>query len=561
MSSHNSKALIQMPNLIDLVSIRPLSSSETKTLEPVISNESNDPFGERVKIIEIQELVVKGVLQKRSRSHYTIGDSNTSKNCGPVLQIIPKDSEVIVRQQITRYVSKQNLFDGKNIVEEEEIGIKTGAEDSDFILLIGSNGCVVVESGAFVTLDARDLINNPIFIIRPDGQFAQLTECKQIIRLSKGGHIVLLGVKLTIIITGAQGFQEYLCSRTEFSLSQTEKEMNIIEETNANKPKSEELQHLEKSKESKPEESLPLEKPQKQSHGLENFKKLLPNSTYQDLITLSSDNKFNEMISFTPNTYYFRGNFGENQFICKVYNKDLISDSHRKYLKGELSVVNDLINGKLKNGNVIKMIKVKEFVSNIFLFMENCETTLLQVIMKRGPQNESFAQKSIKQMLGAVNYLHSNGIAHRDIKLDNIYVCGGDENFVIKLSDFRCALNCIKNKKTILDRSYVGSPEYMAPETLEGVSHDPRISDIWCLGICLFLTLHDCFPFRSGHQIRSGPGRDRMLNRQLSRNYLIPPTINLSLDCVRMYRSLMTPNFLTRPNAKQALKHPWIREL
>jgi hypothetical protein len=129
MSSHNSKALIQMPNLIDLVSIRPLSSSETKTLEPVISNESNDPFGERVKIIEIQELVVKGVLQKRSRSHYTIGDSNTSKNCGPVLQIIPKDSEVIVRQQITRYVSKQNLFDGKNIVEEEEIGIKTGAED------------------------------------------------------------------------------------------------------------------------------------------------------------------------------------------------------------------------------------------------------------------------------------------------------------------------------------------------------------------------------------------------------------------------------------------------
>ena len=64
-------------------------------------------------------------------------------------------------------------------------------------------------------------------------------------------------------------------------------------------------------------------------------------------------------------------------------------------------------------------------------------------------------------MLLTIDYLHQNGIAHRDIKLENIMV---DTNMNIKLADFGFATNENINK---LD-SFLGSPAYMAPEILEG---------------------------------------------------------------------------------------------
>jgi serine/threonine protein kinase len=291
----------------------------------------------------------------------------------------------------------------------------------------------------------------------------------------------------------------------------------------------------------------------------------IPNSIHKDLSQLSSEHKFEKLLKYSVNskpfnTWYFRGQFADNKkFICKLYNKELLAPSHRKYyLPTELSFADLFMKGILNNENLVPIVKVIDCDRNLLLFMNNYPKTVLRVIIEKGPQNEDFAKRLTQQILKAVDYLHWRGIAHRDIKLDNIYVSAEDNDCAFKLSDFTCALKCVKDEHILLNNDWVGTEEYMAPEILERIGHDPRVSDIWSLGVSLFLVLYDCFPFRSGAQIRTDCGRDRMLCRQLSRDYLIPQSIDLSVNCIQMYRSLMTPEFEARPNAIQTLKHSWI---
>ena len=161
-------------------------------------------------------------------------------------------------------------------------------------------------------------------------------------------------------------------------------------------------------------------------------------------------------------------------------------------------------------------------------------------------------------MLRAVDYLHSNGFAHRDIKLQNIYICDEKHNLKAKLLEFKCVDKCLSGEKIIRDKTWFGTDKYLSPETLERVLHDPQTNLSFGL---LFLGVCNCFPFSEGEDITSDRGRDIMLNNQLNHKYLIPPSIQLSMNCLQMYRLLITPEYSSRPTAKQALKHCFVKEL
>lgn len=100
----------------------------------------------------------------------------------------------------------------------------------------------------------------------------------------------------------------------------------------------------------------------------------------------------------------------------------------------------------------------------------------------------------IKQVAEALQYLHFNSIAHRDIKLENIMFAEEDQdNLQIKLIDFGFAEKFDRKKgmKIIL-----GSPLYMAPELVAKEVYNECI-DVWALGIITYLLLSGLTPFQS----------------------------------------------------------------
>ena len=87
---------------------------------------------------------------------------------------------------------------------------------------------------------------------------------------------------------------------------------------------------------------------------------------------------------------------------------------------------------------------------------EMCET-----IMETGAFSEELCRHYFKQLLQTIHYLHKNGVAHRDLKPDNIMI--DNETHDLKLIDFGFT-RPIEIEGSPFSKSIKGTPMYMAPE-------------------------------------------------------------------------------------------------
>jgi MAP/microtubule affinity-regulating kinase len=85
---------------------------------------------------------------------------------------------------------------------------------------------------------------------------------------------------------------------------------------------------------------------------------------------------------------------------------------------------------------------------------------LLSFVKKRSKLSEPMAKFIFKQIIEALDYIHSKGIVHRDIKLDNILI---DLQNNIKICDFGVSRQI---KKGDVMHDQCGTPAYIAPEIL-----------------------------------------------------------------------------------------------
>ena len=107
-------------------------------------------------------------------------------------------------------------------------------------------------------------------------------------------------------------------------------------------------------------------------------------------------------------------------------------------------------------------------------------------------KEKRFKEETVKfyavQIVLAIGELHSKGIMHRDLKLENILV---DHRGYLKIIDYGLA-KIISGDE--LAMSYCGTQEYLSPEMIEGKGHDKSV-DWWALGVLMYELLTSMTPF------------------------------------------------------------------
>ncbi|PAZ11824.1 serine/threonine protein kinase [Streptomyces sp. SA15] len=156
---------------------------------------------------------------------------------------------------------------------------------------------------------------------------------------------------------------------------------------------------------------------------------------------------------------------------------------------------------QLSHPNIIVVHDVVEHDERPYMVMELINGgSLADRIAGRGPVDAAEAARIGIALLGALHAAHAAGVLHRDLKPANVLIEDGTDGDGtdgigrIVLTDFGIAQ--VAGATTLTESgSFVGSPEYTAPERISGARTGPE-SDLWSLGALLCTALSGESPFR-----------------------------------------------------------------
>ncbi|KAJ3473344.1 hypothetical protein NLG97_g10359 [Lecanicillium saksenae] len=156
------------------------------------------------------------------------------------------------------------------------------------------------------------------------------------------------------------------------------------------------------------------------------------------------------------------------------------------------------IHSKMKHKNIVQFWRAFSFQNSTYLVLELCPNgSLMDMVKRRKGLTEPEVRFYSVQIAGAIKYMHSKGIIHRDLKMGNIFL---DAQMNAKIGDFGLAALLVtgRDMHTIRRTTLCGTPNYIAPEILEkGKKGHDHMVDIWSLGIIMFAMFTSKPPFQS----------------------------------------------------------------
>jgi len=131
----------------------------------------------------------------------------------------------------------------------------------------------------------------------------------------------------------------------------------------------------------------------------------------------------------------------------------------------------------------------------ILLFHFVKDGDLHAYLSKNKPLTNNELSSVISQLVSAILHCHVKGIAHRDIKLENVLVdvgeaqVAGERLLKVFLSDFGLATQSVESKSFLLGTTTYMSPEVETGSSKRGDTYSPFESDVWSLGMTLLLLI------------------------------------------------------------------------
>uniref|UniRef100_A0A182FEY7 non-specific serine/threonine protein kinase n=1 Tax=Anopheles albimanus TaxID=7167 RepID=A0A182FEY7_ANOAL len=225
----------------------------------------------------------------------------------------------------------------------------------------------------------------------------------------------------------------------------------------------------------------------------------------------------------------------------KIIDKTCLDEENLAKTFREISILK-----VLHHPHITRLYEVMESRNKIYLVTEHAaQGEIFDHLVANGRMKEEEAARIFSQIVSAVDYCHRHGIVHRDLKAENVLL---DTDMNVKLADFGFSNTFVEGQPL---RTWCGSPPYAAPEVFQGVEYDGPKSDIWSLGVVLYVLVCGALPFDGTtlHDLRSVV---------VAGKFRIP--FFMSQECEQLIRHMLVVEPERRYSLKQIAHHRWLAQ-
>jgi len=276
--------------------------------------------------------------------------------------------------------------------------------------------------------------------------------------------------------------------------------------------------------------------------------------TQRSSTTTSSRIQFLNLINKSRFSLYLV-QVSEKKYAMKIfpYDKGQISNSFR--IEASFSWVD--------HPSIIKMVNVqphkkvsenKTIIDASYIIMEYAPYGDFAdlIIGDKFPKDEVLVRTYFHQLIEGLDYLHSNGVAHMDLKLENLLL---GEDFSLKIADFDYSVADGQNP------TGKGTENYRAPEVKRCQCKDPKKADIYSAGIILFCLMSRAMPYSEANRVP-----DKLLysqtitsNEQFWKTHPVTQKNpdQFSKEFRNLFMSMVKENPNDRISIEEIKKDPW----
>lgn len=241
----------------------------------------------------------------------------------------------------------------------------------------------------------------------------------------------------------------------------------------------------------------------------------------------------------------------QEQFAVKTFQKD--EYSHRLFRKEKR------IHSSLAHNNIIQYVPDHLFEFDIsrftVIFTDYAPYgDFFNLILDFNFADEKLIRTYFHQLIQGLKYLHTAGIAHLDLKLENVLL---GKDFQLKIADFDLA-------QFTSDESLIsgGTANYRAPEVLSGTCKNFCAADVYSAGICLYTLMTSAFPFfeEEGQLIRYDTFVEKNEQFWAENVGLLGDKVRFSETFKELVNRMLAPNPSERINLDEIMTSSWYNE-
>ena len=242
------------------------------------------------------------------------------------------------------------------------------------------------------------------------------------------------------------------------------------------------------------------------------------------------------------------------EFSCaenkKIFAGKVIAKSSLVKSRAKQKLISEIkIHKSLHHPQIVAFEHYFEDTENVYILLEICQNQTLNDLLKRRKRlTEIEVQCYIVQLIKALKYLHSHRVIHRDLKLGNLFLT---DKMELKVGDFGLAtkLDFEGERK----RTVCGTPNYIAPEILDGKTGHSYEVDIWSLGVIIYTLIIGKPPFET-RDVKTTYKRIKM------NAYSFPETAIISEAAKNLISQILVTDPAKRPSLDQILIHDFFNQ-